>query len=99
MAAYLVGLGRIRDQERFAKYAAGVPPTLTPFSGRLMAIEDPAEVMEGIAPFPRVFVIEFPTKEQARSWEASAAYKALEEHRLASSDHVLYLIDEFKPPA
>ena len=99
MAAYLVGLGRVHDQERFAKYAAGVPPTIAPFNGKLVAIEDPAEVLEGDAAFPRVFVLQFPSKADARNWEKSAAYKAIEPDRLASSDHVLYLLEGFTPPA
>ena len=41
----------------------------------------------------------FPSKDDARSWKNSADYKVVAEHRLASSDHVFYLIDEFVPPS
>jgi uncharacterized protein (DUF1330 family) len=64
-----------------------------------LGVEDPAEVMEGDPPFPRVVLLQFPSKEDARAWKNSSDYKAVAEHRLASSDHVFYLIDEFTPPS
>ncbi len=99
MAAYLVAIGRIDDQERFARYLEAVGPTLAPHGGTLLAIEDPADVLEGTAPYPRVVVLEFPTKAAAREWHASREYRAAAEDRLASSAHVLYLVDGFTPPA
>ena len=94
MAAYMVALGRIHDQERFAEYLEAVRPTLESYRGTLLGVEDPAEVLEGEPPYPRVVVVKFPSKDDARRWKNSAEYK-VSEHRLASSDHVLYLIDEF----
>ncbi len=47
-------------------------------------------------PYPRVVLLQFPSKDDARGWKSSAEYK-VSKHRLASSDHVLYLIDEFVP--
>lgn len=99
MAAYLVALGRINDQERFGKYLEGVVPTLEPYRGALLGVEDPAEVLEGDPPYPRVVLLQFPSKDDARGWKSSAEYKAVAEHRLASSDHVFYLVDEFVPPS
>ena len=98
MTAYLVALGRIHDQERFSRYIQAVVPTLEPFSGALLGVEDPAEVLEGDPPYPRVVLLQFPSKDAARGWKNSAE-KTVSEHRLASSEHVLYLIDEFVPPA
>ena len=98
MSAYLVALGRIHDQERFAKYLEGVVQTLEPHGGQLLGLEDPAEVLEGDASYPRVVLLQFPSKQAARNWKNSPEYKVVAEHRLASSDHVLYVIDEFVPP-
>ncbi len=42
MAAYFVAIGRIDDQERFARYLEAVGPTLAPHGGTLLAVEDPA---------------------------------------------------------
>ena len=98
MSAYLVVIGRIHDQDRFAKYLESVGPTLEPYSGQLLGVEDPAEVLEGDPPFPRVVLVKFPSKEDARNWKNSPEYQAAAEHRLASSEHVFYLIDEFVMP-
>ena len=98
MAAYIIALGHIDDQERFAKYLEGVAATLDPHSGKLLALEDPAEVLEGDAPFPRLVLVEFPSIDDARNWYNSPEYTAVKEHRLASSEHVLYAVSEFVPP-
>lgn len=98
MAAYFVGLGRIDDPERFGKYLEAVPATVMNFGGEVLAVDDPAEVLEGDASFPRVVLLRFPSKEDARAWKNSPEYQAIVEHRLASSEHVLYLVDEFVMP-
>ena len=98
MAAYMIAVGRIDDQERFAKYLEGVVPTLGPHGGKPLALEDPAEVLEGDARFPRLVLLEFPSIDDVRNWYNSPEYKAVKEHRLASSEHVLYAVSEFVPP-
>ena len=98
MAAYVVVLGRIDDQTEFAKYLDGVAPTLAPHQGQLLAVEDPAELLEGEPPFPRVVLLQFPSKDAAHRWYTSAEYTAVAPHRHKSSAHVFYLIDQFVPP-
>ena len=98
MAAYFVALGRIHDQERFAKYREGVMLTLEAHHGKVLAAEDPAEVVEGDPPYPRVVLLKFPSKEAARNWHESAEYQAVAMHRHASADSMLYLVDEFVVP-
>ncbi len=99
MAAYVVALGRVDDDERFARYLEAVGPTLEAHHGKLLAVEDPADVLEGEAPYPRVVVIEFPSKADAHAWHVSREYRTCADDRLASSAHVLYLADGFTPPA
>ena len=94
MAAYVIVLGRVHDMERFQQYLAGVGPTTEAFGGKLLSVADPAEVLEGDAPYPRVVLIEFPSAEQAREWKKSPEYKAAAQHRHASSDNVFYLIND-----
>ena len=95
----MVALGRIDDQERFGQYLAGVIPTLEAHGGVPLGMDDPAAVLEGAAPYPRVVLLKFPTPEAARAWYDSADYQAVAEHRHASSDHVLYLVNELVPPS
>ena len=99
MSAYVVALGKVHDQVRFEKYLEAVGPTVEACGGELLGLEDSAEVLEGTAPYPRVVLLKFPSKDDARRWKSSPEYVAIVEHRLASSEHVLYLVDEFAPPA
>ena len=68
------------------------------FGGEVLGIDDAAEVLEGTAPYPRVVLLRFASKEDARAWKSSPEYQDIVEHRLASSEHVLYLVDEFVMP-
>ncbi len=97
MAALIVVLLRVTDRDRFAQYGAQVGATLKPFNGQLVAAEDPAEVLEGEPPYPRVVVLRFRSKDDARAWMASPAYKKAEIDRQAGSESVFYLLDE-RPP-
>ena len=97
MAAYVIALGQIHDPERFDTYLEAAMPTLAPHAAEILSIEDSAEVLEGEAPFPRVVLLKFPSKQAALSWKNDPAYQAAAEHRLASSDFVYYLVDEFVP--
>ena len=98
MAAYFVAFGRIHDQERFAKYVEDAVPTLEAHHGEVLAVEDPADVVEGDPLFPRVIILKFPSKEAARNWYDSVEYQAVVQHRHASSDTTAYLVDEFVTP-
>jgi len=99
MAAYLVALGTVHDEERFAKYVEAVGPTLAAHGGEPLAVDGAAEVTEGNPSHSRVVVLKFPSKEHAKAWEESPEYQAAKQHRLASSDHVIYLLDEFVMPS
>ena len=98
MAGYMVGLGRIHDHERFAQYLEGVVPTVLAHGGEPLVVDDPAETLEGEASFPRLVVLRFPSKDAARAWHESPEYQEVAQHRLASSDHVLYVAEEFVMP-
>jgi uncharacterized protein (DUF1330 family) len=99
MAAYLVALVRINDEERFAKYLEGVGPTLEPYGCEVLVIDAAAEVLEGESSYPRVVVLKFPSKEHARNWKNSPEYVEVVKHRHAAADGLLYLCDEFVPPS
>ena len=93
MAAYVIVLGRVHDMERFQQYLAVVGPTTEAFGGKLLSVADPAEVLEGEAPYPRVVLMEFPSAEQAREWKNLPSTKPWPSIAFASSDNVFYLID------
>ncbi len=94
MTAYLIALGQVHDFKRFEQYIEGVMPTLEPYSAEIISVADPADVLEGDAPFPRVALVKFPSKQDAINWKNDPVYEAAAEHRRASSDFVFYLVDD-----
>ena len=78
MPAYLFAFVDIHDRARFAKeYAPPIAATLEPFGGRVLAVSDVAEALEGTAAAERTVLIEFPDVERARGWYRSDAYAPL----------------------
>ena len=86
MPAYIVAFVEIHDRKRFAsEYAPGIPATLEPYGGRLLAACDEPKVLEGAAPPGRAVILEFPDPESARKWYESDAYAPLLALRLSLS--------------
>lgn len=54
---------------------AGVPSTLAPFGGRLVATDGELDILEGEWPHPRLVIIEFPDGSAAQAWYRSDAYQ------------------------
>lgn len=94
MAAYVIVQGRIDDRAGFDAYRAAANPTVEAHGGKLLAIGDPSEVMEGEqAALPRVVLIEFPTVEAAKAWYGSPEYQAAKGLRLGSSESRFLLVE------
>ena len=98
MAAYMVAMGKVDDQEEFAKYLEAVVPTIMAFGAKPLVIQEPAEVLEGETEFNRIVIIEFPSMDDVKAWKNSDAYKAIVHHRLDSSVHVLFNVPGFVMP-
>lgn len=82
MPAYLIAFVDIHDRARFAReYVAPIAPTLERFEGKVVAVADDAEALEGAVPPGRTVIIEFPDLDRARSWYSSDAYAPLLELR------------------
>ena len=78
MPAYMIAFVEVHDHDRFAKeYVPPIGATLEPFGGRVIAVSDQAETMEGKVPPGRTVIIEFPDLDRARGWYRSDAYAPL----------------------
>jgi uncharacterized protein (DUF1330 family) len=76
----------IEDLERYGAYRDGFMPILKQYGGKVFAIDDGAEPLEGHAPLEgRVVVLQFPSAGEARAWYESPEYQALSEHRRAGT--------------
>lgn len=88
MTAYVIAQMTVHDPERYGRYAAGVLPSLEPYGGRLLAVDQAPEVMEGSWSHRKVVIIAFPDKAQAKAWADGPEYQAIIGDRRASSESV-----------
>lgn len=86
MTHYIVGHIAVRDRERYALYEAGFMPILQRFGGRLLAVSDAPEVLEGDADNRRLVILAFDDRDAAIAWIRSPEYQALAKHRHAASE-------------
>jgi uncharacterized protein (DUF1330 family) len=92
VASYIVARITINDRERYAQYEAGFLEIFAAHKGRLLAVDEDPEVLEGEWRCTRTVLAEFPNHEEALAWYRSDDYQALAQHRLASSDGEIALI-------
>ena len=85
MAVYIVAKITINDRERYGEYEAGFMNIFSQHAGRMLAVDDQAEVLEGDWSCTRTVIAEFPSREEALAWYRSDDYQALAEHRFAAS--------------
>lgn len=97
MAAYIVITREsVRDQHEYDKYKIMVRPTFAGHNAQPLALGGRHEVVEG-APTDGVFLMEFPSYEEAVAWYRSSAYQAISQHRFASSDHRFIIFEGISP--
>jgi uncharacterized protein (DUF1330 family) len=85
MAVYFVAQISIHDRAEYSKYEAGFMPVFEKYKGRLLAVDEAPEVLEGAWSCTRTVLIEFPNREDALAWAGSAEYQAIAKHRWAGS--------------
>ena|SRR5690349_2974740 len=74
MPAYVIVDVDVLDAAEFARYAELVPPTIARYGGRYLARGGRTVLLDGEPEPKRVVILEFPTLERAREWEASPEY-------------------------
>ena len=93
MPAYLVAQITIHDRERYAQYEAGFLEIFAAHEGRLLAVDEQVETLEGAWNCTRTVIAEFPSREAALAWYRSDDYQALAQHRFAASDGNVVLLE------
>ena len=96
MAAYWIAHVTVTDPDRYKGYQALAPAAFARFGARFLARGGTAETLEGPV-HPRHVVIEFPNRETAEAWYASAAYQAIVKHRTDNATGSLVLVDGYAP--
>jgi uncharacterized protein (DUF1330 family) len=93
MATYVVGDIQITDPAAYQTHVPRALATIARFGGRVIAGGGKVDLLEG-GPMPeRIFIIEFPTTDAARSWYRSEEYQAALQTRLSASHGRVFLIE------
>jgi len=98
MTVYVIAKLNIRDPETYALYGEGFMEVFLPYGGKLLAVDERAEVIEGSWPYTRTVLLEFPDKATMQAWYNSEEYQALVKHRFASSTADIALIEALQAP-
>jgi uncharacterized protein (DUF1330 family) len=93
MAAFVIATETIKDEATFAAYRQQVPATVAAFGGKFIVRGGNLTTLEGEWPHSRLVIIEFPSREAAESWYASADYKKIIGLRHQSSVGNLIIVD------
>lgn len=98
MTHYIVARIAIHDRERYGQYEAGFMAIFAKFGGRILAVNDAPEVMEGPPDTRRLVILAFPDRESAIAWAGSPEYRKIATHRLAASDGEIVITAGFPTP-
>jgi len=94
MAAYVIGIVRIQDPERYMQeYVPLSGPSVEQYGGRFLARGGAHEVLEGELGADRVVIIEFDDVESAQRWWSSPEYEAAKAKRRGASEANFFLVE------
>jgi uncharacterized protein (DUF1330 family) len=97
--AYVVFVCReIVDQEELNTYRQRVNGTLVGHPARVLIDHGRFLILEGQGPVEGVTVYEFPSREAARSWYDSMAYREVRQHRKTGAKYLVILTEGGVPP-
>lgn len=85
MKAYIIVDVKVNDPARYEDYKKLTPGSLVPFDGKFIVRGGETETLEGTWKPGRLVVIEFPSKEKAKSWWSSEGYAPAKALRQSAS--------------
>ncbi|MEM7081005.1 MAG: DUF1330 domain-containing protein [Pseudomonadota bacterium] len=86
MSVYVVANITIHDREGYSAYEAGFMDIFARYEGLMLAVDENQEVLEGEWDATRTVIIRFPSSDHVHAWYDSDGYQQLMQHRTASSD-------------
>jgi len=93
MVAYVVVQEIVEDETQFSQYREKVMPILEQHGGRFLVRGGNMKVIEGEWPYPRLVILEFPTREAVDTWYYSPEYQAILPLRLQGCKSNLIVVD------
>ena len=92
MSCYFVAQISIHDRNEYQKYLDGHDEVFSKYKGRILAVDESPELVEGEWPYSRTVLISFPDAREAKRWYESAEYQELVKHRHQASDANIVLL-------
>ena len=97
MPFYIIARIDIHDRARYADYEAGFMDIFSQYAGKLLAVDEAGETLEGEWACTRTVLIEFPSRDDALAWYHSDDYQALAQHRFTASTGNIVLLPGLDP--
>lgn len=95
MTVYVIAQIAIEDRDQYGRYEAGFTDAFVKYGGRIVSVDDNAEVVEGSWPYNRTVLISFKDRAAMRAWYDSPDYQAIVGHRHAASQANIVLVEGF----
>ena len=92
MSAHPIAQIQIHERERVAAYTSGFMDIFAKYNGKLLAVDEAPQALEGEWAFTRTVLLRFPSKDDADSWYHSDEYQELAQHRYAASEANIVMV-------
>lgn len=99
MSAYFIFNNRVTDPEAMAEYIPKAIETFAPYEPEVLVFEDECQVLEGSPDFQRMVILKFKSRSDAEAWYNSPEYAKVRPLRLAATEGVGFLVDQWEPPS
>lgn len=93
MSAYVIVEETVHDQAVFDAYRKDVPAMVAAHGGKILVRGGEFTALEGEWMFPRIVVIEFPSRAAAEAWYHSPEYQEVLPLRLKSTNGNFAIVD------
>jgi uncharacterized protein (DUF1330 family) len=94
MKAYFLAQITINDPPEYEKYLEGFDIIFEKYNGKVLAVDDNTEVLEGESHHKRCVLMEFPDEKELKAWYYSTEYQELIKYRLRVSTSDTLIIHE-----
>lgn len=97
MSAYIIVDIKITDPEQYQEYARQAGNTVKAYGGEYLVRTNEVESLEGTWIPPRIVVLKFKNKAQAKAWWSSEEYHEPKATRQRASVSQMILVDGYAP--
>ena len=86
MTSYFIIQINVNNSENYKEYIEKVTPIVKKFGGEYIVRGGRSENVEGIWPYQRTVILQFPTYEMVKKWHNSEEYKPIRKIREDNSE-------------